>query len=91
MTEKGTAGTTYFKTSINTFSRKLTGSISPQFFKLSVKNFSNGKTVSETLNLVDSMETSNLGCFFIWSTEYVGETDFEQLILSLSNEIGNPL
>ena len=29
--------------------------------------------------------------FFICSTKCVGETDFGQLIISLSNEIGNPL
>ena len=33
----------------------------------------------------------NFGCFFTWRTEYVKETDFVQLIISLLNKMGNPL
>ena len=33
-------------------------------------------------------ETSNLGCFFIWSTDCVEETDFGQLIISLLMRLG---
>ena len=32
-----------------------------------------------------------MGLFFIWSTVCVEKTDFEQLIIRLSNETGNPL
>ena len=36
-------------------------------------------------------EISNFGCFFIWSTECVEETDFGQLIVSQLKETENPL
>ena len=66
MTENGTVGITFFKTSRSTFSRKLTGSINPLVFKLSVKNFSNRKTISECIVKYEGWsQTSNLGWFFI--------------------------
>ena len=61
-------------------------------FKLSAKNFSNGRTISEYLVRWGGWSvTSNLGCFFIWSAEYIEETAFGKLIICLLNKIGNPL
>ena len=49
-----------------------------------VKNFSNGKYISEGIVKRGGWsETSNLDWFFIWPTVCVEETDFEQLIISL--------
>ena len=74
------------------FSRKLTGgSIYPEVFKLSVKNFSSGNIISECIvKRGDWSETSNLSWIFTWSTVCVEETGFEQLITDLSNETGHP-
>ena len=61
-------------------------------FKLSVKNLSKGRTISEYLVRWGGLSvTSNLGCFFIWSTECIEETAFGKLIICFLNKIGNPL
>ena len=47
---------------------------------LSFKNFSNRKIIAEYIVKRGGWsETSNLGCFSIWSTECVEEADFGQL------------
>ena len=51
-----------------------------------------GKNISEYIaKREDWSETSSLGCFFILPTKCVEETNFGQLIISLSNEVGNAL
>ena len=57
-----------------------------------MKHFQNEKAISEYIVKQGGWSKSqNFGCFFIWFTEFEEKTDFEQLIISLSNETENPV
>ena len=57
-----------------------------------MEKFSNRKTISEYIGKHGGWsKTPDFDCFCIRSVEFVEETNFGQLMISLSNDTENPL